>query len=50
MSKSPAAAMMPQIDIQTGVISNGPIVVGKQFQWVNSSPTSTCTVIAPPPE
>ena len=50
MSKSREARPIPQINIQTGVITNGPIRLGGQFEWVNSDATSTCTVSAPPEE
>ena len=39
---------MPQIDIATGIVTNGPIIVNTQFQWVNRSATITCHVSATP--
>lgn len=38
-----AGPSLPQIDVQTGMITNGPLIVNQQFQWVNRAQT-TCSV------
>jgi hypothetical protein len=37
------AGSLPEIDVQTGLITNGPIYVNQQFAWVKSS-QGTCSV------
>jgi hypothetical protein len=46
--KSSATTTTPKVNISTGVVTNGPIYVNQQFQFVSASTTETCTVIAPP--
>jgi len=44
--KSPAT-LTPQVNISTGVVTNGPIYINGPFQWVSASPNDVCTVSTP---
>ncbi len=37
------ATLTPEVDVQTGMVTNGPIVVNQPFVWVNRV-QSTCSV------
>lgn len=38
-----ANASTPEVDVQTGLVTNGPLVVNQQFVWVNRSSVA-CSV------
>ncbi len=49
MSKPAAVPTMPQVDISTGAVTDGPnggVTVSEQFQWINAS-SNTCIITAP---
>ena len=41
------AQSTPEIDVQTGLVTNGPIYVNQQFKWVNRS-SIVCSVSTSP--
>lgn len=39
-ARSLRAAATPEVDLQTGIVTNGPVKVNQQFVWVNRVGTS----------
>ncbi|MFZ0201953.1 MAG: hypothetical protein WB523_02170 [Candidatus Sulfotelmatobacter sp.] len=49
MSKPANVPSMPQVDISTGAVTDGPnggVTVNEQFQWINAS-SNSCIITAP---